>query len=270
MSGEAGGVLAARLAARGQRWSAPLFCLASVDSSSRWLKDAARQGALPWTVVVAEEQTAGRGRRGRPWQSPRGNLHLSVLVPRPSRIDTEALGLVSLLVGTVVARALEEWRVAARLKWPNDVRVGGRKLAGILVEGLTSSGTTRLVIGIGVNVNAACRPQTDGVGQPAQGISLRELLGRELEVVDVAAAVLAQLATCYDAPDAGSPARIVEEWRRRAEDWWGRPVSVRLPDGALLEGILRELGPDGALLIEDTAGGRRPIVAGDVEALRLT
>jgi BirA family biotin operon repressor/biotin-[acetyl-CoA-carboxylase] ligase len=268
MKADASGPLAARLAARGAAWPAPLAWLSVVDSTNRWLKAAAREGAVAWSTVVAEEQTAGRGRRGRRWLSPRGNLHLSVLAVPPTGIGTQSLGLMPLLTGVALVQALETWGVDVRLKWPNDVRVKGRKLAGILVEGVTVGGAARLVVGIGVNVNAI--PEQGRVGEIGlAATSLRELLGREIAVVEVAAAVLGQLATCYDAPGAGQPARIVADWRRVAEDWWGRPVRGRLPAGELVEGFVRDIAPTGALVIEEAGGRRREILAAEIEGFGL-
>ncbi len=267
MNSGAGGPLATCLAARGCAWPAPLTWLETVDSTNRWLKDAARAGAASWSAVVAETQTAGRGRHGNSWLSPRGNLHLSVLIEPPAALAANSLGLVPLLVGTVVVDALEDWGVGARLKWPNDVRVSGRKLAGILVEGVPGGGPLRLVAGIGVNVNE----QPTAQPSQAQGgaTSLCEVVGREIAPEEVAAAVLSQLALCYDAPGAADATSIVAGWRRHAEDWWGRPVRARLPAGGLLDGIVRDLTTGGALVVEDAGGRRHELTAGEIEGLRL-
>ena len=131
-------------------WPAPILNLDVLDSTNAHLRRLAAEHTPLWTVVLAARQERGRGRVGRTWQSPLGNLHLSVLLPPPS---TERLTLVPLLLAVAVQQALADLGVAARLKWPNDLLVGDHKVAGILVE--TAFGGVppgALVAGIGINV----------------------------------------------------------------------------------------------------------------------
>jgi BirA family biotin operon repressor/biotin-[acetyl-CoA-carboxylase] ligase len=142
--------LAALLVARGWRWPAPIEWLAETGSTNDLLKERARSGAPAWSVAIADRQNAGRGRRGNAWASLEGNLHLSLLLPVPS--DAAALTLIPLVAGLAVAEAVEEQGAPARLKWPNDVLLGGRKLAGVLCElAVDSDGHATLVIGVGIN-----------------------------------------------------------------------------------------------------------------------
>jgi BirA family biotin operon repressor/biotin-[acetyl-CoA-carboxylase] ligase len=214
---------------------------------------------------MAEQQALGRGRRGRTWHSPPGGLYLSVLLERPAGIAGEQLGVIALLAGVAVVRALGEWGVRARLKWPNDVRVEGRKIAGILVE--TLQGRESLIVGVGVNVNGGANGTSSELGPEAT--SLSALLGRELSVEEVARAVLGQLALCHEGLGGSGPAAVVEEWRRHAEDWWGRRVDVRV-GGQVLRAALLGIAASGALLVEDAGGARRELLSGDIEGLRLS
>jgi BirA family transcriptional regulator, biotin operon repressor / biotin---[acetyl-CoA-carboxylase] ligase len=151
---------AALVAERGCALGRPLFVLASTTSTSDEARMAAQQGAAHGATWVAEEQTAGRGRRGRAWISPPGEgLLFSVLVRpacAPASLPPIAL-LAGLAVQSAVLRAVPHANV--RCKWPNDVIVGGRKLAGVLVEAVTvGSRVEAIVIGIGINVHTRIFP----------------------------------------------------------------------------------------------------------------
>ena len=170
-------------------------------------------------MVAADVQTAGRGRQGRPWQSAAGNLHLSVLL-RP-RGSAELWGKLPLMAGLAVAEAVGD---EARLKWPNDVQVEGRKVAGVLVESASSGGALEsAVVGIGVNVQSV--PEGLDAETRAATTCLAERFGAT-DPLDVGAAVLARIRAWYHRLAAGD-AGLVEAWRARALPWWGRPVQAR-------------------------------------------
>jgi BirA family transcriptional regulator, biotin operon repressor / biotin---[acetyl-CoA-carboxylase] ligase len=140
--------------------------LGSVDSTNRYLLDAASAGRPEGAVVIADEQTAGRGRLGRRWVAPRGTSLLCSLLFRP-RLPTDRLHLLTGLVALAACDACREVAgVEARLKWPNDVVVAGRKLAGILAESLPGGGAGEIavVVGIGMNLNwpAGWSPREEG------------------------------------------------------------------------------------------------------------
>jgi BirA family transcriptional regulator, biotin operon repressor / biotin---[acetyl-CoA-carboxylase] ligase len=240
-------------------WPAPVERFAEVGSTNDVLKERARQGAPEWTAVLAERQTAGRGRQGRAWASPPGNLYLSVLL----RPRFAAASLIPLAAGLALAEALPQ--VEARLKWPNDVLVNGRKLAGILAEAQSGpSGLEQVVLGIGVNVEGEVPPE---LRETATSLALET--GHRAGPEPVAAAVLARLRVCYDALARGEAAAILERWRERSVPWWGREVEARAAGGTLtLRGIARGLSEHGALLIEGADGTVHPVLAGDVHEMR--
>src|SRR5687767_3265693 len=113
MKADEAGRLRVRLEERGRRWPAPIEHLPVVGSTNDWLKERARAGAPEWSAILADLQTAGRGRQGRQWHSPAGNLFLSVLL-RPA-LGFERAALIPLAAGVAAAESLEEWGVAARL-----------------------------------------------------------------------------------------------------------------------------------------------------------
>lgn len=249
------------LRARGRDWTAPIEHHERLVSTNDRLKERARDGAPEWTVVLADEQTGGRGRQGRVWASPPGGLYLSVLL----RPGFEASGLIPLAAGVAVVEALREWGVAAALKWPNDALAGGRKIAGILAE--ASSSGSRLdwvVLGLGVNLEA-------GEGLPAGVVetatSVWALTSARVELGVAACAVLAHLASWYDALRAEA-ASVVRAWNERALPWWGRHVELR-SGGQVMRGIAEGIDPGGALVLVLEDGSRTVVLSGDVTALRL-
>jgi BirA family transcriptional regulator, biotin operon repressor / biotin---[acetyl-CoA-carboxylase] ligase len=225
----------------------------SLDSTNRYLLDEARRGAPEGLVVVADHQTAGRGRRGREWVAPPGaSLLVSVLL-RPSPAP-EHSQLVSMACGVAMVDAVE--RVAhftPALKWPNDLVVGDRKLAGILAE----ADGAAVIVGVGVNVNWDEFPKeiadtaTACNIEAGQTIDRRELLAAFLQELDVRGADLAA------AP---------REYERRLATL-GRRVRVEQPHGDI-EGRAVGVGRSGELLVDDGTGDLEAVHVGDVIHLR--
>jgi BirA family biotin operon repressor/biotin-[acetyl-CoA-carboxylase] ligase len=239
-------------------WPAEVEHHARLSSTSDRLKELARGGAPQWTVVVADEQTAGRGRQGRVWASPRGGLYLSVLL-RPALAQAP---LIPLAAGVAVAEALGEVGERAELKWPNDVLVNGRKVAGILAEASSSGSTIDwVVLGVGVNLDADALPAE--VRKDAAALAP----GARASRTALAAAVLRHLTVWYDAIEKRQ-ASVVAAWRERSVPWWGQPVEVGAGD-RILKGLVRGVDERGALLLELEDGAVATVLAGDARALRL-
>ncbi|HEU5319212.1 MAG TPA: biotin--[acetyl-CoA-carboxylase] ligase [Methylomirabilota bacterium] len=227
--------------------------LGAVDSTQTAAFALAADGAPDGTAVVADTQRAGRGRQGRAWEDEPGASLLVSLVVRPA-LPLAALPQLSLAAAVAVAEALAEAAgLPARLKWPNDVLVGGRKIAGILLESRLGSGRPVVVIGIGVNLDQRGFP----LSLAGQATSVRLAGGRPLGREAALAAVLAAVDGWRARLEREGFAPVRERWRALA-DTLGRPV--RVDD---VEGTAVDLDADGALLV-DTAGGRRRVVAGDV------
>jgi BirA family biotin operon repressor/biotin-[acetyl-CoA-carboxylase] ligase len=248
------------LRTRGVAWPGPLEWHGTLTSTSDVLKARARLGAREGTGLVADTQTGGRGREGRTWVSPPGGLYLSVVL-RPRFAE---VGLVPLAAGVAVAEAVGEQGVDARLKWPNDALVEGRKVAGVLTESSSSSGRVDwVVVGIGVNVSVD-RVSLASLGGTATSLLLEA--GRVAAVEDVAAAVLARLSLWYDALES-RPSSVVEAWRAHAVPWWGEPVRVETVTG-VLQGVLRDVDDTGALLVDGGEEGVHRVLSGEVTRLR--
>ena len=234
-----------------------LVALDSVDSTNEEAKRRAARGAADGSIVWAGRQTAGRGRRGRSWASEPGNLYTSVVLrPRCSAATAMELTFVAALgVLDAVAAFLPKAR-RIQVKWPNDVLVEGRKIAGILLESsVTQGGIDWLTIGVGLNVGH----HPEATEFPAT--SLAAQVDRIPPVETVLSAFYHALADWSDrwARDGFDPVR--EAWLRRAAGL-GEAIEVRLPQETL-SGTFAGLDPSGALILE-TASESRRIMAGDV------
>ena len=218
---------------------------------------------------MAEEQTAGRGRGGRRWLSPPGrSLYLSlVLRPRPDALP----GLITTAFGLAVAETIEGlYRLPAGLKWPNDVTVDGRKVAGVLVESV-SSGMEVVAAAAGVGINVSWVPEEfpGELGGRATSVAAElERRGRALEHdrAELLAALLERLPPLYGLASAAAGAGLVSRAAARSVVL-GRRVSVRLAAGEQREGVARRLLPTGALEIS-SQDGPLALDAGEVERLR--
>ncbi len=234
--------------------------LEECDSTNSELLRRAEGGVPAGTVVVADRQTAGRGRRGRSWlSSPQSALTFSLLWRFPGPVS--GLAGLSLAVGVAIAKGLESLGAKrVMLKWPNDIlleRAGDfAKLGGVLVELVSDRRGTQAVIGIGLNLN---EPQGELL-QAAAGLDagLSPLPDRHV----LLAQLLMALAETLDRFAQGGFAALRQEWQAR-HAWQRRPVRVLQDSQVEGEGICRGCDADGALLIE-TASGLQRVLAGDV------
>jgi len=241
-----------------------LVCVPATTSTNTDAAALGRSGASHGTVVIADAQTAGRGRLGRSWVSTQGvNLYMSCLL-RPTIVPAVAPQL-SLVAGLAVARALEAHGLSPRIKWPNDVLLQGRKVCGILTE--IEAETDRVsfvVVGIGVNLNSTLDHFPLDLHEIATSVFLAS--GSMLDRARFAANLLADLERAYETFASDGLAPLVPEWNRRAS-MIGSRVTVS-GAGAEVVGTCEGIDADGALLLNDDAGsGRRRVVAGDVTVI---
>ena len=221
----------------------------------------ARAGAAHGTVVIAREQSAGRGRLAREWHSPAAeNLYLSCVL-RPALAPRE-VAPITLAAGVAVCEVVNAHGAGASLKWPNDVMVEQRKVAGILTEMTTRGGRVEFaVVGIGINVNGGDFP-------PALAdiaTSLRLERGQRIDLAALTTDLLAALEGWIDRFTTGGVDAIAAAWIGHAD------LSRRLrfeEEGQLLIGRARGLDRDGALLLVGEDGREHRVVAGDVDLLR--
>lgn len=262
VSGEGDGfdaeALETRLAGGGIAWRIRHY--PTVDSTNRLAMGLVREGAPEGTLVIAESQSAGRGRLQRVWQSPPGlNLYLSVIL-RPAIAPADAAQM-TLMAGVAVAETIADLGVAGvGLKWPNDVQIRGRKVCGILTEArMEKGGLGALVVGIGLNVNIS-RDRFDPAHRQS-ATSLKEETGRTQSRQDAAFALCRHFEKWYGLYLGQGFAAVREAWLARS-GMVGKSVRILFRE-ELQEGRVSGIDRDGALLLTDASGILRRITAGD-------
>ena len=215
----------------------------------------ADRGAAEGLVVLADRQTAGRGRLGRSWASPSGaGIYVSVVL-RPS---TTVATLLPIAAGVAVAEGIASaTALSPHVKWPNDVHISGRKLAGILAEGAVG----HVVLGIGINVGSAAYP----ADVAARATSIEAELSRPVDRGLVLAECLAALASRYRELQDGRGRHVVDAWRSRAASMLGRRVEWESA-GTRQVGLAENIDDDGALIVKVAAGTQR-VRSGEVRWL---
>lgn len=251
------------LRATGRLAGRPAIYYETVDSTNTAAMALGRQGAASGTVVVAEQQSAGRGRLARQWLSPPGcGLYFSLLL-RP-HLAPEELARITLAVGVAVCRALEQTTaLAPQLKWPNDILLHGGKCGGILTEAEFPGNDQPplVVVGIGLNVTtpAAALPVT--LRQKATSLFIDS--GRHHHRGALLLAICREIDRIMEQLVAGDFGTLLAEWRQR-DGLAGQRLAWLTPQHTVVHGV--SLGPDqsGALSIRDDAGTIHTVISGDI------
>lgn len=241
-----------------------LVCLEETDSTNARAHELGEAGAVEGTVVIADQQSAGKGRLGRRWTSPAGvNLYASVLL-RP-QLPPRCAPQLTFVSAVAVARAVDEISgLPAVVKWPNDVLLGGRKVAGLLNE--MSAETERIhyvILGIGVNLNMSAEQFPDDLRYPATSVASE--VGATVSRLAFTRILLRQLDELYKLYLDQGIEPILKLWQALFPLQGGR-ASVDL-QGTLLCGRVEGLDGDGALLLRLDDGRLERILAGDVRPL---
>lgn len=240
-----------------------LFLFHEVESTNATLSRLARSGAAEGTVVMAEAQTAGRGRLGQAWFSPAGvNFYGSVLFRGP--LALEEAPVFAFIAGLALADAVQTAGAIPAIKWPNDVLVKGRKVGGALIEcAAAGKEVDYLIVGVGVNLNVELDALAAALGPAAEtATSLRAATGREVNRNAFAADYLNALgkwAQCYRE---GGAALILQAWRER-DILTGRQVEIR-GGGQPFVGRVAGVDSHGRLIVQDAVGERRMVTTEEI------
>ena len=229
---------------------------ARLPSTNTFLKERlAVESNLPsGTVVAAREQTQGRGRLDREWFSSVGaNLTFSILLR--GKFNPRQLPSASMAAAVAVAELLETEGLKPSLKWPNDVLVNGKKICGILSEGIADG----VIIGIGLNVNMQ---NAEHIDQPATSVLIET--GKRRDIDELLGKLLKRLSVRLDEWAAGGFSKVRKNWEAKAQNI-GETVAVR-DGGTAHKGVLAGFGPDGELLLRADDGTVLSIWAGDLSA----
>jgi BirA family biotin operon repressor/biotin-[acetyl-CoA-carboxylase] ligase len=252
-----------RLAA--QRLGTEFHYFAEIGSTNTYARRLAEQGARDGELVIADSQTEGRGRLGRHWVSPPNvNLYLSFVL-RP-KLPPARAPQITLMAAVALAETLKFFLpVPPSIKWPNDIIVDGKKLAGILTEVTCGTDSVEFVIlGIGVNVNYPVALMPEEIRECATSVLIecQNKVSRE----DLLQRLIQDLDRCYGEIEENGFAPLAPRWEAYF-GWRGQRVRIELLD-QIVFGIAKGIDRDGALVLEDAQGRVQRVIAGDVTLVR--
>ncbi len=237
-----------------------------VESTNDVAFDLAKKDAKEGTVVIADAQTKGRGRLQRKWISPPGvNLYMSVIF-RPS-ISSKDATILTLVSAIALYEAVNSYGIKCQIKWPNDLLVNRRKVAGVLTEMEPDGDRVQFVlVGLGINLNMTRSMMNDLMGEVSEiATSVMEESGHEVDRSEFAANVINLLETWYEVFNSKGKPAVISEWKKR----WGdldKRVRVRI-NRNLIEGVAYDLDDDGFLLLRKDNGEVERIIVGDLSVI---
>jgi BirA family biotin operon repressor/biotin-[acetyl-CoA-carboxylase] ligase len=243
-----------------------LYVFADVTSTNAVLRNLADAGAGEGTVVLSEAQREGRGRFDTVWFSPPGmNLHASVLL-RP-RIEPSAVPIFSFIASLALTEAIWALDIPAAVKWPNDIVIGGRKVAGARLDvGIAGDRVNYVVVGVGINVNIEHAELEAALGPAAaDATSLREAHGRPIDRNALAAGFLNQFEKWAGLYATSGPEMVLAAWRKR-DVLTGRRVAVQDSERRFV-GRVAGVDARGFLVVDDDGGVRHTVVSAAVHIL---
>ena len=235
-----------------------IFCFTHVDSTNKKAKNLASAGAEEGTVVLAKSQEKGRGRFDRTWESPEGGMYLSLIV-RPN-VSPQYVSMLSLGAAFAVAKTIEVYGLHPTIKWPNDVRVNKKKIAGILLESeLNGNALSFVIIGMGINVNNDASSFSSDIR--ARSTSIMSEVGTSVDYFSFLRTLLIQINEVYDWFTQRMYSKIINEWKTYS-DTLGQDIQVQTST-ELIQGMAVDIDSLGFLIVKTTQGERKKIYSGD-------
>lgn len=236
------------------------FYFKEIDSTNNFAKKLAAEGYPEGTVVIAERQTAGRGRRGRQWQSEPGQGIFMSLILRPV-LPVKELSRITLIIAVAIVDTLNEVGIKSGIKWPNDVLINGRKIAGILTEAVTDmDGIEYIVTGVGLNVNTLTQDFPEEFRSIAT--SVQEEAGRLIPRVELLRGLLLQLENRYQQLISGGFSEILEKVRSLSIVI-GRDIQIDSVNG-ITSGRAIDIDNNGFLMVRDAMGNIHHVMSGEI------
>ena len=230
----------------------------TIPSTNSTAKTLAQKGAPEGTVVVAQKQQKGRGRFDRTWESPIGGLYLSIIL-RPHQ-PPKSLSLLPLISALAVAKTIQSFDLLPTIKWPNDVRIDQKKVAGILLETETAqSQTVYVIVGIGINVNI--NPAQLSTDLQKTSTSLSQENHESIDLYKFFETLLITFQSEYGRFLAGGYKSLMTEWKSFS-DTLGKQVKIKTPTGDII-GTAVDITSSGFLIITTDAGLQKTITSGD-------
>lgn len=235
--------------------------LEETDSTNRQARLRAEKSAPEGTVVAADRQSSGRGRKGRSWFSPPGlGIYVSLIL-RPSLAPSEAPGITLMTAVAAAEAVIAATSLPARIKWPNDILVHGKKLAGILTEISTEMDSVNyIVVGLGLNVNTSSKDLPRELQKSATSVRIET--GKRHERIKIIQAFLEKFEQLYDRFDKGGFASVREEWLGLTDIVGKRAVVEKA--GNKLSGVVTDIDTEGVLVLEDHEKRLHRVFSGDL------
>jgi BirA family biotin operon repressor/biotin-[acetyl-CoA-carboxylase] ligase len=248
---------------RTEKLGRPIVFYDSIGSTQKEALRLADEGAADGTLVITNEQTAGRGRMGHDWKSQRGVMVTMSLILRPD-LPMDRTPQLTLLAAVAATDTIEEVTgLSCGIKWPNDILYRGRKLVGILTElQAEASFVKAVVIGVGINVNADMTKAPEELKKTAA--SLYSFTGEKYNLAEFVQQFLLHFEHLYHLYLKDGFAAIKPRWEKRAVSL-GKRIRVRRPEGRILEGTALGIDDSGVLLLRDSSGNIRKVYSADIE-----
>lgn len=237
-----------------------LYIYNEVSSTNTIAQFLSQNGIGNGSVVVAEKQTAGRGRSGKSWESPLGGVWLSVMLTPD--VDYSKIPLITLATGVAVAKALERIGVEnPEIKWPNDIMINGKKVCGILTEGVTNFNSIKnVIIGVGIDANLSIEDFPKEL--QAKTTSLEIELERKINENLLIKIFLEELEQTIELFNSEAYEEILREWRKRSYTI-GKIVEVKKPHKKPYDGYAIGISKEGALIVEKSDGSLEKVISGE-------
>lgn len=235
-----------------------LLVFENLDSTNSTAKDLARAGAAEGTVVVAQSQSQGRGRCNRIWQSPKGGVYLSIIL-RPE-VPVERASLLPFIAALAVAKTIDLYGVRSTIKWPNDVRVNSKKIAGVLLESEITGNTIHyVVVGLGINLHLDVKQLSPEI--QSHSTSLAAELGHGVDYHEFLGVLFQQFDDIYRFFREQTSKKLIEEWKKHS-DTLGKTILIQTSEETI-QGTAFDIDESGFLLVRTEHGTVKKILSGD-------
>ncbi|MDR2545345.1 MAG: biotin--[acetyl-CoA-carboxylase] ligase [Methanobrevibacter sp.] len=236
-----------------------IYAFQEVDSTNTVAKFLAGSGIEEGTIVIARSQIKGKGRRGKKWESPLGGIWLSIIL-RPE-ISPQQAALITLGAGVAVTKAIRKFDVDARIKWPNDVLVDDKKIAGILTEANSKSRKLEYVV-VGIGIDSNLDSSSISKKSKIKATTLKEELKREINETNLISTLLEEFEDVYKDFENKDFEEILYKWRNLSQTI-GSYVVIEQLFGEVLKGYVVGINNGGSLILELNTGELKKIISGE-------
>ena len=240
-----------------------ILCFRKVFSTNSIAKFLANHSADEGTVLISEIQTKARGRSGKKWEAPDGGVWMSLIL-RPN-VPTARIGLITLATGVAIAKSIRSLGVDAKIKWPNDVLIHGKKISGVLTEvNATFNEIDWIVVGIGIDSNLKLEDFSEDIRIGTT--TLTEELPSKVDENELIAIFLNEFEKVYQLYKDGEIETILKDWRDLA-DTIGKYVNITQTGGKITQGYVVGINHEGSLIIERQDGTLEKIISGELRTV---